>query len=129
MGALYAFFLLWKLCASLLNALRLTLYVIKFYDYYFAFCVPLLPCRWVPMSRTESSADSMVSNRAHFCGVLFAACLLGVSAICQCFLLGCPFLSFLCRSFFYVFWTRSLPDPFEQRHNAYFILGFHFIFL
>ena len=87
MGAFYAFFLLWTLCASLLNALRLTSYVIKFCDYYFAFCVPLLPCRRVPMSTTESSTESMVSNGAHICGVFFVACLLGVSAICQCFLL------------------------------------------
>ena len=39
------------------------------------------------MSATESSAESMVSNRAHICGVLLVACLLGVSAICQCFFL------------------------------------------
>ena len=39
------------------------------------------------MSTTESSTESMVSNGAHICGVLFVACLLGVSAICQCFLL------------------------------------------
>ena len=37
-------------------------------------------------------------------------------------------LSFLCPSFFYVFWTGCLPAPFEQRHDPYFIFDFHLIF-